>query len=266
VRAKWRCGWRLRLCLTDIFLQHFIFTIKKGDTDMTTLSEPKLRLRKSLRYGLLALLLSVAPTVQANAATITITDQNPADLNSITGQNYNDLSNTLVVTENYNETHLIPYPSHDGMAVVNSSLNYFDKVITFSGVTSSPTTLQFVVTNTTPYNWSDYHIELWNSTFTTRLSSSLVTSYSNTVFTNMSNSGGIVTFWAPGSQSGNPADGVGTYTIQANLLAVNGSGDGSFGIRQVATAPEPGTIMLLGIGGLGMLGMKHAKRREAEVA
>jgi hypothetical protein len=36
--------------------------------------------------------------------------------------------------------------------------------------------------------------------------------------------------------------------------------------RLLVPVPEPGTIMLLGIGALGMFGVKNAKRREAELA
>jgi hypothetical protein len=228
---------------------------------MKTLSA-SLRLRKSLRYGLLALLLSFAPLGQANAA-ILIADVHNTDANTIVSQD-NTLPTLLTVTENYQENTWTSYPSHDGYALVNSSLQYFDKIVTYTGAASgTQSTLTFVVTNSTPWAWSDYHLELWNSDFTTRYTTINLSAYSTDQFTNKDYTGGIVSFYAPGSH--NPTE-VGTYSISTDLYAINGSTDGSFGIRQVATVPEPGTIMLLGIGGLGMLGMKYGKRREAEVA
>ena len=227
---------------------------------MTALSTSHQGLRKTLRYGLLALLLSVAPMGQANAA-ITVTDLY-ADNNTITGQLNPDPN--VTVFEDYNELTRIPYPSHDGYAIVNSSYQYFDKLVTYTGATSGTSSqLLFQVYNSTPWAWSDYHIELWDSTFTTRLTTLSVTS-GNDQFTSSNNVGGVISFYAPGSHNSLET---GNYWITTDLYAINGTADGQFGIRQVATTvPEPGTIMLMGIGALGMFGVKNAKRREADVA
>jgi hypothetical protein len=228
---------------------------------MKTFSVSNRGLRKTLRYGLLALSLSVAPTLQANAA-ITILDLY-TDANVINSQD-NSVPTTLVVNEDYNELTWIPYPSHDGYAVVNSSLQYFDKVVTYTGaVSGTQSTLQFNVTNTTPWEWSDYHIELWDSTFTTKYTTIALSDYSTDQFLNKDYQNGVVSFWSPGSH--NPAE-TGTYSISTDLYAISGAADGTLGIRQVATVPEPGTVMLMGFGALGMMGMRKAKRSEAEVA
>ncbi|MCX5805180.1 MAG: hypothetical protein NT010_03790 [Proteobacteria bacterium] len=92
----------------------------------------------------------------------TITDLNTSDLNSIVSQQYWYDINTgkyiLTVHEDYNEVRIIPYPSHDGYAIVNPQGGFFEKEI--SNVTGGGLNLQFVVTNTTPYTWSDYHFLL----------------------------------------------------------------------------------------------------------
>jgi hypothetical protein len=224
---------------------------------VTTLSTSSRGLRKTLRYNILALLLSVAPTVQANAE-ISIVDVYNTDANVIQSQ-FNFNPTILLVNEDYKELTRIPYPSHDGSAIVNSSSQYFDTVVTYTGASVEPSMFQFRVTNTTPWQWSDYHFELWDSTFTTRLDSSVITSYNGSPLTNSQNIGGVVSFLAPFSQ--NPSE-TGVYLLGINLQAIGGA-DGNFGIRQVATTvPEPGTIMLMGIGAVGMMGVRNAKRRE----
>jgi len=66
-------------------------------------------------------------------------------------------------------------------------------------------------------------------------------------------------------EQGNEAYNWANYTPlvgQAGYVAA----DPTLTYKYVSDTPEPATIMLLGIGALGMLGMKHGKRREAEVA
>jgi len=53
-----------------------------------------------------------------------------------------------------------------------------------------------------------------------------------------------------------------TFTFDRSMMASNTT----ITLDVVHAVPEPGTIMLMGIGALGMFGMKHGKRREAEVA
>lgn len=88
------------------------------------------------------------------------------------------------------------------------------------------------------------------------------------------NSGGGVGSFSPSatgivfSDSGSilhPADPLhhDSWTFTVNQSA---PGSGTMTLNVVHAVPEPGTIMLLGIGGLGIFGMKYSKRRESEVA
>ncbi len=76
-------------------------------------------------------------------------------------------------------------------------------------------------------------------------------------------------FWAPDWQD--PGE-INTFTINIDLLALGYSlgvdpfsEEYSFGIRQVATTvPEPGTILLLGFGLLGLAGYGiHRKKKNS---
>ncbi|NTU54440.1 MAG: PEP-CTERM sorting domain-containing protein [Chlorobiaceae bacterium] len=222
---------------------------------MTTLSSLHKGIGRAIFPGLFGLLLSFAPTVQASP-TIVIADLDNADANTITYQD-NSLLTTLVVGEDYRENYYKPYPSHGGYAVVNGSGQYFDKILTYTGAASGVTsTLQFLVTNNTPSSWSDYHIELWDSGFSTKLASSVIPLTANDQFISSQNVDGVVSFWAPGSHD---VMETGSYSIAADLYAINGAADGSIGIRQVATVPEPGTFALLSFGLAGLLGYRRSK-------
>lgn len=236
----------------------------------------KARIGKPLSAGFLCLFVFNITDVQAVVfvPSIHVTDVNTADANSITAQNFDGTNRTLTVGEDYNEKFLLPYPSHDGWAVVNSNGGYFDKVVTLNGIAQPGTvpnySFNFSITNTGPYTWSDYHFEFWNPTFTQRLASFPVdpAALTSTIFNNsaLAPRGGVPStvaeFWAPNWQSTGQT---GEYTLSVNLAGlVDQNGNGSFGIRQVATTvPEPETYAML-LAGFGVLGFMA--RRKAQQA
>ena len=215
-----------------------------------------------MRTRLLGLFVAcVACLVLSGQATaMSIVDVNPGDLNIITGQAEDDGINELMVFEDYNETHLIPYPSHDGYAIVNPALGYFDKVVSYTADDlDGAWALDFRVTNTSPYCWSDYHFEFWNAGFTDRLNlSGVIDDWDNDIFQNSSFDGSTLKFWAPDWQC--PGE-MNEFVIYVNNLGNVGGGGGTFGIRQVATTiPEPLTMLGL-FAGVSALGGYLRRRR-----
>jgi hypothetical protein len=195
---------------------------------------------------------------------MSIRDVNPLDLNKITGQTEDDVKNELIVGEDYNETRLIPYPSHDGYAIVNPAGGYFDKVVSYTaGDLDGPWVLDFGVVNTSPYCWSDYHFEFWNATFTDRLNlgpvGDVIFGWTNKIFQHSSFDGSTLKFWAPEWQCPGQTN---QFTILVNdLTKMGGAAPGSFGIRQVATTiPEPLTMLGL-FAGISALGGYLRRRR-----
>lgn len=202
--------------------------------------------RKWLVLGLALWFLIVLSVVSVRA--LTVTDVYPNDLNEITGLAIT--SGKAVLLEDYNETYRVPYPSHDGYAIVNKDGKYFDKVFTFdSNDLNNPTwELDFMIKNTTPYDWSDYHFEFWDKDFQNRYDKFPLVEYSSTVFQNDRFDGKVLEFWAPGWQQSNSTE---TFVLKIDLAKIDqdlgGQGYGSFGIRQVATTvPEPTSMLLVG--------------------
>jgi hypothetical protein len=225
---------------------------------MNTVSAAHQGLRPAIRYSTLTLLLSVAPTVQALAVGpgMSISDKYDGDTNTILStSNSNPL--ILIVNEDYNEQTVIPYLSHDGSALVNSSLQYFDKVVTYRGAVSGVlSSIEFNVSNSTSLKWSDYHLEFWNSDFTSKITG-LSVGYGNDQFANSDYTNGVISFYAPGSHD--QAE-TGQYWISTDLYNINGV-NGSFGIRQVATStPEPGSMALIGVGMMALLKYRRFSR------
>lgn len=75
---------------------------------------------------------------------------------AITDKNVNSHN----VKEDYNAKSLIPFPSHDGYAVVDlPGPLWFDKEILFDDKDAGDRNFQISwdITNTSPYTWSDYH-------------------------------------------------------------------------------------------------------------
>jgi hypothetical protein len=207
----------------------------------------------NLKSLCLTVLLSLLAFGKAHA--ILITDVYLNDGNIITSQGLAS-PNSYLVIENYGETRRVPYPSHDGSAIVNQQGNYFDKVLNLQGDVGQ-WALRFDVTNTTPYIWSDYHFEFWNATFTSRLTNFPLVGYGFSIFSNDAFDGSILQFWEPNQQ------GIGVtnnFALTFVLEDVRSQFGNLVGIRQVATtAPEPNVLAVFGIGLGGFLFMRRRR-------
>jgi hypothetical protein len=215
---------------------------------------------------------------KANAGVITLVDINLTDAMSITGQTANPSG--VTVAETYAESTLIPYvhlvpiqPDAEGLAIVTPGHTYFDKVVSFSGFASNEIGLMtFQITNSTPYGWSDYHFEIWNTSFTVReqapwafpnppaFTSPLV-SDQFTGLTIHPNVGSLYSF--PGSGELHEVGVTGIYTLRMELYSFANSSSGEFGLRQVATTPEPASMAIFGIGGSMLMYARRRRDRSA---
>ncbi len=218
---------------------------------------------------------------KANAGVITLVDQNLADAMSITGQT--GMISGVTVTETYAESTLIPYnslvpiqPDAGHLAVVTPGPvhTYFDKVVTFSGFTSNEIGLMtFQITNSTPYDWSDYHFEIWDTSFTVREQApwafpnppGFILPLVSDQFTGLSinpNVGSLYSF--PGSGERHEVGVTGIYTLRMELFSFANSSSGQFGLRQVATVtPEPASMAIFGIGGSMLMYARRRRDRSA---
>ncbi|MGX2040046.1 PEP-CTERM sorting domain-containing protein [Methylocaldum sp. MU1018] len=225
---------------------------------------------KSRCSGILLALLTAG-----NAHAIFVTDVNPSDANRITSQgiliDVPGILSVYQVVEDYNETTLVPYPSHDGLAIVNPQGGFFDKVVDLEN-NDGWWTFQFTVTNTYRYPWSDYHFEFWDADFQNRLLEFPLrqspgpfpqATCSNLIFLNDNCSGGtaaigpIAEFWSPNEQRPGQTN---DFRLTMNLDEIRRLYGNTFGIRQVATTPEPGTLALFG---LGLGGFTLLRRRRS---
>lgn len=205
-------------------------------------------------------------TAQANA--FVISDVYDADANVITNAEYlatiPEIPFAFAIFEDYAEIHRVPYAFHDGLGIVNAEGNFFDTIVAPEAADTGEWTLVFEVTNTTPYSWSDYHFEFWDPGFNIRLSDfPLVVSstvfptgpWTNEIFLNSAFDGSSLSFWGPDEQDAGVTN---RFSLTMDLDQISGS----FGIRQVATTvPEPGTLAVFGIEGVGVMVMQLRKRR-----
>lgn len=194
---------------------------------------------------------------------LTVEDQNLDDLNQISSVVKLPPS-TWRITESYGESGLIAYDPY-GLGVYNSIAGWFDKIITIepNEPNDDPRinfTLDFEVTNNTPYDWTDYHLEFWEVSgedFVNPLTGidfdngSRVPKKFNASGTNADRSASIYSdgLLAPGETN--------TFWIEFKTEMPL-----TFGIRQVATTapiPEPTTMLLLGAGMIGLAGLGRKK-------
>jgi hypothetical protein len=220
---------------------------------------------RAVKFFFIILVISLLITGQSLAVTL-IEDVYTGDDNIIISAGADPNNKDFFVEEDYNEKYLIPYPSHDGYAIVNSDGNFFDKRVLFPAEDWATGTWNFLFTveNTTPYCWSDYHFEFWNLDFTSRLSDSIQASASSTIFTNSNWNGSVLEFWAPDWQCPGETN---LFTLSVNLDLTETT-DG-FGLRQVATTvPEPSTFALMGLGlaGLGIAIYRRSSMRRRKSA
>ena len=209
--------------------------------------------------GFLCILLAFG---QAQAI-IMVDDVYDDDFNYVTHVDQDTDASTLFVEEDYNEDNLIPYQSHDGWGIVDNDIGepvrYFDKVVTLNGA-QSDWLFSFIVTNTTSYWWSDYHFEFYDEDFSTKLDiTDILLDWSNTVvFEQWARVYNELHFWDPVTRHA-PGQ-TASYNLRLDLDAIHSTVGDTFGIRQVATTvPEPGSIVLLG---LGLTGLAFFSRRK----
>jgi hypothetical protein len=215
---------------------------------------------------------------KANAGVITLVDQNLADAMSITGQT--GMISGVTVTETYAESTLIPYnslvpiqPDAGHLAVVTPGHTYFDSIVSFSGFASNEIgVMTFQITNSTPYNWLDYHFEIWNTSFTVREQApwafqnppGFILPLVSDQFTGLSINPNVGSSYSlAGSGERHEVGVTGIYTLRMELFSFANSSSGQFGLRQVATTPEPASMAIFGIGGSMLMYARRRRDRSA---
>jgi len=192
------------------------------------------------------------------------------DLNFITGAEPDAVRLLYTFWEDYGEDNRVPYPSHDGWAVVDhdagEEVRYFDKGV-FWGYPGMPPYIshEFVVTNVSPFTWSDYHFELWalgpGSPFAFDAPLTRVpTSASDTsgFFEHVELGAGYVNFWTDGP-------GVAPSETVTMLIDFGPPETQYLGLRQIATTtpstiPEPSTVVIWSLL-IGFAGISLRRRR-----
>ena len=218
----------------------------------------------------LVLVLGLALQGWANLTSVTnVGGSSNYTIDSVSGvstqESYGLVSNTSALT-------LIPFPSHDGGAVVDVTTGsplFFDKEIVISS--NSPNfnnqQLVFHVTNNTQFSWSDYHFLLAFDDVTIPDNLRFGTPSDNdsdlkghTLVMSGTNIVEIDFFATDPKQNIEPTTGS-NFTLNFDF-DVPASGSLTFELRQVATAPIPPTAVLMGSGllGLGLLGWRRKVR------
>ena len=212
-----------------------------------------MRKANNILVMVLALALCSATIAQADLVSVT----------SINGGNFIVTSvNGNAVSEDYNENTLIPYPSHDGFAIVNPNFQFFDKTVVLEKNLPAPDekiTTTWHVTNTSNYSWSDYHFVLLGDPIDVALG----TPFNSSDFKSET----VVSLWeidfsigAPGSKLTAPGE-TNNFTISFDLFGGVQGDQFTFVLRQIATTtpvvPIPGSLLLLGSGILGLMGLRR---------
>ena len=220
---------------------------------------------KDLMRFFLVGLLAAGLASTANAALFTVTDVVDDDLNTIDAITEDLQLKNLRLDETYGEDNLVPYPSRNGYAVVDitdqNEVRWFDKLFelapNFDRGAYLGWTFDFVVTNKTPWDWTDYHFVFYDTTFTNRLDfTGILVDWSNDVlFVNSEFDGSELQFWKPAIHAVSA-----THTYTLNFSTTNPL-PAEFGIRQIATTkvPEPASLALVGLG-LAALGLIRRRR------
>jgi hypothetical protein len=212
-------------------------------------------MRKILIMMALSLVLVFGLALQASAFDVINISGNPNYvINEVDGH---------AVFEDYNAQSLIPFPSHDGFAVVdfivndNGGVSWFDKEIVFNAEDAGDNNFQITwhIENTSPFAWSDYHFVFLNDIgqeFNQPNTSSA--DFKGVTFIGNSE----VDFFNDGTPAsrdippfGQPAN-VLQVTMGLDLSDIP-EGGGTLIVRQIATAiPIPPAAILFGSGLLGL--------------
>jgi hypothetical protein len=249
-------------------------------------------------FVLLSSIFMAAGNITAHAATVVDVNNNASnaitsvDLFNKATNGTNDPSGTsyagVTINETYGASNPVPYSFNSGTALANSNGTFFDQTVTLTSFDDDPSNnttidwdqlfIKFKVTNNSPYAWSGYNLEFYNSTFTQKLGLTLLqvgggsTTYpyfGDSLFDKQTSygyaSGSEIHFWSdtlsqlPGQTNeislrwdwGNPGD---RYHV----------GD-TIGIRQVASpvVPIPAALPLF-LSALGMLGLIRLRKLGAE--